>query len=165
MAVGPALGATRPGQRPKLSAGRRHQQHFAGHDQPNHRHLHPLAAHRHLHLGVRATRAVSRASLVEHLVRLCAGAGVLRPLLLLVSPRQPRGGLVLGGPRGAPPKPPLQPLDGAAPVHFWCAAGLDFLHPDGAGRCAAAGVWHRRAHRLALSVLGAHRACGPLGLV
>jgi alkylglycerol monooxygenase len=63
--------------------------------------------------------------LLDHLARLAAGAGLLRLLLLLAAPHGTRGGRAVGGARGAPPEPGLQPVHRAAPdqQRRACSAG------------------------------------------
>ena len=150
-----------PARPPRLPSGRQRQQPGARHHEPVHRGVHAAAAGGHL----RGDRVVAGAGarrrgggLLDEPARLGAGAAVLRRLLLLAAPSQPRTHAAVGRSCRPPPEPALQPLDSAAPVQHRRAPGLGFLRTDGTGRRAAGGVRRGRADRLALSVLGAHRA-------
>ena len=148
-----------------LPAERRGQQHQPGHAQPVERRAHPAVAHRHLHRRVQRRGPVAQRRVLDHLVRLAAGAGVLRLLLLLAAPGRPRKRRLLGRARGASPEPGLQPVDGAAPDQLGRPARLDLLPADGTGRRPAAGVRRGGAGRPAVPVLGPHRARAEARLV
>ena len=126
--------------------------------EPVERGAHPAVADRDLHRRVQRRGAVAQRRVLDHLVRLAAGAGVLRPLLLLAAPGRPRKRHLLGRARGPSPEPGLQPVDGAAPDQLGRPARLDLLPANGAGRRPAPGVRRGGAGRPAVPVLGPHRA-------
>ena len=165
MLVGLASGAQGSGGVSNLPLGRCCQQHQPRGHQPVERGVHPLVAHQHLHPGVRTSGAVSSARILEQLVWRDHRLGALRFLLLLVPPRQPRSGLVLGRSCGASPEQSLQLVDRFATDHLGRGGCLDFLSAHGRHWRHAVHLRHRRAHRFALPVLGAYQTRGQAGLV
>jgi hypothetical protein len=144
-----------------LSTQRRGQRHQPGHAERDHKGVHPAAAGGHLRrrLHDRLAGCARRgARFLDHVVRLVAGAGVLRLLLLLAASRRPRMRAVLGRPRGAPPEPGLQPVHRPSPDQFRRAGGLGLLPADGHRGRASDRVRNGRIDRSAVPVLGAHRA-------